>query len=216
MNYPVSKTTYYRRIRRARELGCSIDELPDNRGKHGNHTKGSSHPRWNNGRLITPDGYVLVRVGRSHPLADPNGYCHEHKLVMCSYLGRNLLSGEAIHHKNGDKTDNRIENLEIKTCHEHSLKHFGKLTAQDVIQIRELYHSGDLTQAELAAKFNVPIQRISKIVKGQVWKSAGGPIIQEDQRRRGPDGKFVGKKRAGRLLDGVEHNEFPEVYHGNG
>ena len=104
MNTQMPKTTYYRRLRKARELGCSIDEVPDNRGKHGNHAKGSKHYRWNNGRLITPDGYVLVRVGKSHPLADPNGYCHEHKLIMCSCIGRDLLPGEVIHHKNGEGT----------------------------------------------------------------------------------------------------------------
>lgn len=42
--YP--KTTYYRRLQRARELGCELSEVPDGRGRHGNHVRGERHPRY--------------------------------------------------------------------------------------------------------------------------------------------------------------------------
>ena len=103
-----------------------MDELPDGRGKHGNHAKGSTHPRWNNDRIVTPDGYVLIRVGREHPLADPNGYCREHVIIMCSAIGRALLPGEVVHHKNGDRLDNRLENLELITIGKHNSIHLAE------------------------------------------------------------------------------------------
>lgn len=64
-------------------------------------------------RYITNQGYVYVRA-REHPRAvKNNGLVFEHILVMEKRLGRYLLPNENVHHKNGIKTDNRDENLEL-------------------------------------------------------------------------------------------------------
>ena len=46
-----------------------------------------------------------------------------HRYIFSQFIGRPLLRGELIHHVNGDKKDNRIENLEIMTPKEHSIHH---------------------------------------------------------------------------------------------
>ena len=94
----------------------------DGRGKHGNQVKGSEHSRWNEA-IISSHGYVKVRVGRQHPLADPNGYAYEHLLIWCAAGNLKPKEGEVIHHLNGDKHDNRIENLKLLTAVEHSTLH---------------------------------------------------------------------------------------------
>lgn len=106
----VSKTTEYRRKQEAAALGCPVASLPDMRGKQP-HLRAEKHYRWSRHKMLSPDGYVKIRVGCSHPLADPNGYCYEHKLVWIA-AGRQIPDGWLIHHLNGHRQDNRIENLE--------------------------------------------------------------------------------------------------------
>lgn len=53
-----------------------------------------------------------------HPNAYSNGRIQEHTLVMSELLGRPLLLGENVHHKNGVRDDNRPENLELWVSHQ--------------------------------------------------------------------------------------------------
>ena len=113
-----------RRYRERKHIERYGPDAPDQRGKHGVEKRsGSAHPRWNGERMTNVDGYSKVRVGRSHPLADPNGYAYEHLIIWVSAGNPRPGPGELLHHENDHKSDNRIENLALQTRAEHNRHH---------------------------------------------------------------------------------------------
>ena len=106
------------RIAQGRGKYCS----PHCRHKgHSLEIAGDKSPNWNGGIYIH-DGYKLIRI-KNHPHANPLGYIREHRVIMEKHLGRYMKPEERIHHLNGNKQDNRIENLQIVTIGEHNRIH---------------------------------------------------------------------------------------------
>lgn len=80
---------------------------------------------WKGGRKKNKKGHVLV-LRKGHPMADKMGYVMEHRLIMSEHLGRLLEKDEVVHHINGIKDDNRIENLCVMSNAEHTRLHHTK------------------------------------------------------------------------------------------
>ena len=74
------------------------------------------------GKFRTPEGYIQV-YNPEHPFCNNRGYVREHRLVMEAHLKRYLTPKEIVHHINGIRDDNRIENLELMSKGEHSSYH---------------------------------------------------------------------------------------------
>ena len=84
----------------------------------GNPSRGRKAERngnWRGGRFERSDGYVEVRVGGVYVL--------EHRAIMAAHVGRDLRTDEHVHHRNGVKSDNRLENLEILSIADHAREH---------------------------------------------------------------------------------------------
>lgn len=134
--------------------------------------------------MIASNGYVKIRVGRDHPLAHPNGYAYEHLVVWVSAGNEKPPKGWLLHHKNEVKTDNRIDNLEMKEKDRHGVHHAGRLTDAQVRKVREMYDHREANITMLSDEFGVPFQSIWKLIRGATRLSAGGPIQKGSLRGR--------------------------------
>ena len=101
--------------------------MKDGISKSGSSRGGPNGNNWKGGRHRNKrTGYVSVHAP-DHPHRRSNNQVFEHRLVMEAHLGRYLDPKEVVHHKNGIKDDNRIENLElVATTGEHVSQHFKK------------------------------------------------------------------------------------------
>ncbi len=88
-----------------------------NRFINGHNARGETHPTWNGGRNVTPEGYVRIRI-LGH------GYVFEHVMVAEAALGKVLPTNAVLHHVNEHRSDNRGANLVL--CQDrayHNLLH---------------------------------------------------------------------------------------------
>lgn len=77
--------------------------------------RGENAKNWRGGKNISTEGYVRIHMP-NHPNSS-NSYVYEHRYQMEQYIGRLLEPSEVVHHINGDKTDNSIENLQLLPGH---------------------------------------------------------------------------------------------------
>lgn len=154
-------------------------------------TKGSYRQGGFTSQQLSHKGYITVRLCKEK-ICKTTGI---HRIIAEAFIP-NPDNKPQINHKNGIKTDNRIENLEWCTNQEnqnHAVKHGLKVgcpgeinpkaifTNNDVDNIKALYNSGK-TAKEIAKQFNAPLGRIRSILYNFSWKTNTTKIEKRDDR----------------------------------
>lgn len=148
---------------------------------------GEGHPYWRGGVVYEkgyrfvycPDHHECIRINEMRRAKSEGKYYRkekyvsEHRLVMEQHLGRPLLAGEVVHHRNGQTADNRIENLELFSSNSRHLAetlrgHCPKWTPRGLANMRAaaiLRGNPDLAQKYSYQQIAVLLLAIQKALK---------------------------------------------------
>ena len=134
---------YYSRNYWKKQKYCSLKcsgtlikkgNIPWNKGKPGKI--GKENFNYKGGRNISVAGYVRILIPGT------GSYQFEHRMVMENHLGRKLETWECVHHKNGNRQDNRFKNLEIMIKQKHDFYETKKRWNDETKPFRSNLESG--------------------------------------------------------------------------
>lgn len=119
--------------------------------------KGENNPSWKGGYYIGQNGYRYKRIDGKYVL--------EHKFVFEKHYGIKVPRGFLVHHKDKNKMNNSIENLEMMTYKQHSRFHIGKLSDSEYRKMKNLYATGKFTCRSLGKMFGINSGTVSRLLR---------------------------------------------------
>lgn len=124
INLEIFKKLFYEENKSAKEVadyfGLSVYTIRMYRYRRKlpkKYASGEKNTKWKGGKYLHGDGYLMIKIKTGE-------YMLEHRFIMSQNLKRPLFNHEIVHHKNGNKLDNRIENLCVHTRSSHAKEHF--------------------------------------------------------------------------------------------
>lgn len=166
-----------------KEKWKKVKGYPYKVSSYGKVKRTKSGPGTFSGRIlkqnINNSGYLYVNLCKDGKIKK----FMVHRLVACCFIGQ-CPKNKEVNHKDGDKLNNKIWNLEYLNAKEntrHAIRlglmnnkgensYNAKLTKKDVLKIRRLYETGKYTQKEIAKMFSIVFQHVSDIVNYKKWK----------------------------------------------
>ncbi len=100
---------------------------------------------YGSGKTYSSHGYINILVRSNVPfylMADWRGYIYEHRLIMARSLGRCLAKEEMVHHLNGNRVDNRIENLALVSKNNHPNSTIVELLKKRIVELEAKLNGG--------------------------------------------------------------------------
>lgn len=94
---------------------------------------GEKHPRWNGGKSTHSGGYLTVRISQGV-------YRLAHRIIYEKHIGRKLKKCEVVHHIDGNKKNNNVDNLQIMSNGQHHSHHAKLLYENKLGPIYKLNH----------------------------------------------------------------------------
>ena len=128
---------------------------------------------WNIQKTVSKGNYIYAVVPE-HPKATRNHYVLMHRVIMENYLGRMLEDNEVVHHKDHNKKNNSIDNLELLTYREHNELH-SKEHGRKIVKLKcpwcekEFTRYRNLTHLQKPSKYNCTC--CSHSCKGKLYRS---------------------------------------------
>lgn len=128
-------------------------------------------------------GYMCA-YAPGHELADGAGFIYEHRFKMVRHLGRDLYPDEVVHHKDRNKANNSLDNLQLMTNSEHTRLHMiedrGTVFENRMCKCGNIFeetHTSDKKYCSpcCAKKFNRKFEIDSKDLEALVWSK---PMIE--------------------------------------
>lgn len=124
--------------------------------------------------LIYRKGYIKVHFA-SCDGTKPERRMFLHRIIWTAFNGP-IPDGITINHRDGDKANNRLDNLELAT-HAEQLEHAraiglkspAKISPDDVKDLRQKYASKQWSQKDLAQLFGISLSYVQKIVRRVIW-----------------------------------------------
>lgn len=163
-------------------------DVPGYEGRYRASSRGRICSIRHNGKVTRPmnsrrtaSGYYQVRISG----VGKQKLIHVHHLVMLAFVGPRP-EGMEVNHINGNRSDNRAVNLEYRT-HAENIRHAryvlkswdkpkkrnycppGKLNADIVREIKRAVASKEVTQRQMALRYNVTESMVSRIIRGERW-----------------------------------------------